>query len=139
MADTAELTIKQAAAELGIAERTCRKWLQDGKLEGRKVVKGQREVWRVSAAVCRKLGPDIPAAESAASGRKSAAQLGTRVLDEVRSLREENAEYRQAIVLLSERVAGLELTLRRLLPAPAAEEPEPKRRGLWERLWRRRG
>ena len=31
-----ELTVKQAAHALGIAERTCRKWLEEGRLEGRK-------------------------------------------------------------------------------------------------------
>jgi excisionase family DNA binding protein len=37
------LTVQQAARDLGIAERTCRKWLAEGRLEGRRDRKGNRD------------------------------------------------------------------------------------------------
>ncbi len=58
-----ELTVTQAAHALGIAERTCRKWLEEGRLEGRKDRKGNRDVWRIPAEACRKVRPDVTAAQ----------------------------------------------------------------------------
>jgi len=54
------------------------------------------------------------------------------VLDEVRSLREENTEYRAVIGHLAERVGALEATIQRLLPPPAEEEPPPRS---WWKFW----
>lgn len=124
-----ELTVKQAAHALGIAERTCRKWLEEGRLEGRKDRKGNRDVWRIPAEACRKVRPDVTAAQEAALGESGAASHTAELIaNEVRSLREENAQYRtvlelqaQALGRLTERIATLEETLRLL---PPAQEPQ---------------
>lgn len=134
------LTVKQAARELGIAERTCRKWLAEGRLEGRRFRIGNRLLWRVSAESAARLRPEKTAesgAESAAQG--AALETAKALVAEVRSLREENAEYRrvielqaQALARVQERLAALEEAVTRALP-PAREEPEPKR-PWWRKL-----
>ena len=131
------LSVKAAARELGIAERTCRKYLEEGKLEGRKVLKGNREVWRVFPEACRKIRPDIQGPETAVPSAQSEAQA---VLEELRSLRQENAEYRQVIELqaqaterLAARIAALEDMIQKALP-PAVEESDPEVKLTW---WRR--
>ena len=70
-----ELTVKQAAHALGIAERTCRKWLEEGRLEGRKDRKGNRDVWRIPAEACRKVRPAKGSAEPLARQRPCAVCL----------------------------------------------------------------
>lgn len=136
------LTVRQAARDLGIAERTCRKWLEVGRLKGRKDRKGDRDVWRVSAEACRKLRPDVGAAQGSESAAQTAApHAAAALLDEVRSLREEGTEYRRvielqahAIAALAARIADLEASVQKALP-PA---PDPEARaGWWGRLFRR--
>jgi len=137
-----ELSVKQAALTLGVAERTCRKWVEEGKLEGRKVRNGNRDVWRIPAEACRKLRPDFTAAQDAVSAESGAASRAAEVLvDEVRSLREENAEYRRVLELqaqafgrLTDRIAALEDALRLLPPAPTPE-PEAQADGWLKRLF----
>ena len=152
MADL-ELTVKQAALELGIAERTCRKWLGQGKIEGRKGRKGSRAVWRVSADAVRKLRPEQSAVQDAVYAEQTSligpdSRAASAVLGELRSLREENAEYRrvielqtQAIHAFEERLTSVEAAnqevvglVHRLLP-PAIDE-ERKARPWW-RFWER--
>lgn len=136
-----ELTVKQAAHALGIAERTCRKWLEEGRLEGRKDRKGNRDVWRIPAEACRKMRPDVTAAQDAALAESgSASRAAEAIVDEVRSLREENAQYRtvlelqaQALGRLTDRIAALEEALRLLPPAQ-----EPQRRNWFSRVFRGR-
>jgi len=126
MSDDLEYTVKQAARELQKPERTIRDWLQRGKLGGRQI-RGKRGLeWRVYADSMRAK----KAASDAAGGKGDAAKLNAAgggdyaaLLDVVRSLREENLEYRAYLERLTLEIAGLRETLQRLLP-PA---PEPRR------------
>ena len=122
-----ELSVTQAARMCGIAERTCRKWLAEGKLEGRKVRKGSRDVWRVSAASCR----SQQVAEQAAAHNTA---LGPQ--DWMLLLRAQSEQ----IGRLTDEVAALRGDLQRLLPAHEEAEPmdEKEARGWWQRLWHKR-
>ena len=128
-----ELTVKQAAKDLRTTPRTIRRWIKAGKLTGRKVDRrtntgtfGQQ--WLITADSVRRMTADIT---PDTTGRTLQADtpsdtVTTELLDEVRSLRQENAEYRAHLERLT--VAVEELT-KALPPAP----PET----WWQRLTRR--
>ena len=131
-----ELTTQQAARELGIAARTVRDWLRRGKLVGRMVVGRRGNEWRISAESVTK-----QAADKAAGGKQEAAvDIGRRgggdyglLIAEVRSLREENAAYREHLERLTIEFERLRASVQRLLPAPKEEKPP----GLVQRTWAR--
>lgn len=142
MADL-ELTVKQAATELGISERTCRDWLRSGRLRGGRVRGRRGDEWRVYAeTLSNAKGSD--AAEAAGRGEQDAATGGggrgdgtAALVAEVRSLREETAAYREHLERLTDQIMGLRETIQRLLP-PAVEpaQVEQTRRPWWA-FWRR--
>jgi len=157
MADL-ELTVKQAADKLGVDQRTVRRWLASGKLTGRRIVRGNlTPAWRVDAAAIQRTLADKSNGQF--SGHSSTDKISGRpqrtmtagqvaiLADQVQSLREEGAEYRQVIELQAQAISGLAAQVRglteevqqlqRLLP-PAPEEVTA-RQGWWGRLWRRRG
>lgn len=121
-------TVKQAANELQVSTRTVRRWLRNGKLHGHLVGRddGLKE-WRIDAVSLM----------TVRGGRQSRPKSGGKSLDalsdEIRLLREQNAEYLQAIGQLAGRVAALERTLQRLLP-PASSPAGPRAPIPW---WRR--
>lgn len=130
MADV-ELTVNQAAKDLGRTPRAVRQALQTGKLAGRKVRGRRGTEWRVLAESIRRQD-----AEGNAEGRGNGEGNQTRkdaegaflvavaaLGEEVRSLREENAEYRRVIELLAGRIAALEASVQKALPAPREETP----------------
>ena len=137
-----ELTTKQAAEELGVADRTVRRWLKQGKLTGRKVVRGNLgEAWRISAASVRRKAADSahgqqPAAIAQGQPTDAVTVGQIQVLvNEVRSLREENAAYREHLERLTIEFERLRTSVQRLLPAPKDEKPRP----WYKRLWQRKG
>lgn len=110
-----ELSVRQAARVLSVSERTVRRWLADGRLVGRREVLGGVTVWHVSEDSARHLKMSGEG-QSIASG-EVADKVAVDLLDEVRSLRQENAEYRAHL----ERLTVAVDTLTRSLP-PAQEE-----------------
>lgn len=131
-----ELTTKQAARELGIAARTVRDWLQRGKLVGRRVDGRRGREWRISADSVAKQAAD----KAAGGGAKTAVPVGRRgggdyglLIAEVRSMREENAAYREHLERLTIEFERLRTSVQRLLPAPKDEKPP----GLLQRAWAR--
>jgi len=154
MADV-ELTVKQVAADLRTSERTVRRWLTEGRLVGRRVDRGKNlgKAWRIDADSVRRVAADVSRGQTSAakaSGHAAAtvaADQAEALAGEVRSLREEGAEYRRVIELQAQAIGNLsgrvnELAdqvaqLRRLLP-PAPEEVT-SRPSWWRRLWGRGG
>ena len=131
-----ELSTQQAAKELNIAARTVRDWLQRGKLVGRKVVGRRGNEWRVSAQSVAKNAAD----KTAGGGLEAAAERGrdggggySLLIAEVRSLREENAAYREHLERLTLEFERLRASVQRLLPAHEEEKPP----GLLQRAWAR--
>ena len=120
-----ELTVKQAAIELDVSARTIRRYLQTGKLRGRKVDRdnGLQE-WRIDPDSVR---------QANVSGHRRPVTKGTDVdalAEEVRLLRGQNAEFMTVIGQLVGRIADLEATVQKALP-PAPEE----KRSWWRMLW----
>ena len=120
-----ELTVKQAASELDVSARTIRRYLQAGKLRGRKVDRdnGLQE-WRIDADSVR---------QAKVSGQvrpKSTRADADALAEEVRLLRGQNAEFMTVIGQLVGRIADLEATVQKALP-PAPEE----KRSWWRMLW----
>lgn len=128
MADL-ELTVKQTALALDKSDRTVRRYLAQGRLRGRKVAAAQGggglEKWLIESASVRSLAADMSIGQQAPD---SSGQLA----DELRSLRQENAEYRELLGALIGEVKELKDMLRALPPAPP-------RRTLWDRLLGREG
>ena len=125
MADI-ELTVRQAAKELRLSERSVRRYLATGKLEGRLVDRESlKPIWRVSAASVRRLVKPQDSATGQAAG-KDVSDL----VAEVRMLREEGAQYREHI----ERLTMAFEELKRALPPATTEEPDPEVKLTW---WRR--
>jgi len=142
------LTVKQAAQELGISPRTVREWLRRGKLVGKKVRGKRCREWRVSADSVRRnksardAARGIQDAESDPSGRgNELAALVESLLAEIRSLREENAEYRQHLERLTMEIEELRERLLPALPPGEERQEEADRLPWWRRLfpWRSRG
>ena len=103
MAD-AELTVKQAARELGRSARTVRDWAQRGTLSGRRI-RGRRGMeWRIAADSVRRKAADHAAGATRRGGGDAATEAGdaaggySALVEEVRSLREDNAEYRAHLI-----------------------------------------
>lgn len=138
MADL-EYTVKQAARELGVSARTVRRWLASGRLSGRRDVRGNLGLeWRIDADSVRRVAADVLRGHNPtdmANGHPTDMAVETleALASEVRSLREENAAYREHLERLTLEVMALRETVQRLLP-PA---PEERRRPWWRRLWRR--
>jgi excisionase family DNA binding protein len=124
-----EMTVKQAASTLTVSARTVRRYLQTGKLSGRKVDRaGGRKEWRVSEDSVRTL---------AASGQVRPVAGGKRAdlaAEELKLLRAQNAELMTVMGQLVTRIGELESTVQKALPAAA--EPAT-RRTWWQRLWGR--
>jgi excisionase family DNA binding protein len=158
------LTPVQASRELGVSERTVRRWIGEGRLRGQQIKRGKKSMWRVERlSVLAVREEQAPAggevAEAAGSGGEvappppavSVLQLDT-LVSEVRSLREENAEYRRVIEIqagaverLRQEVTELRGLIERALPPPREEEtveavgadsPDiPERVPWWRWLW----
>ena len=120
-----ELTTQQAADELGVTTRTVCNWCNAGKLVARKERGKFGDRWLVSAQSVTEKG-----SEASTEAKRGSVETGLsrQVLDELRRLREENAEYRQHLELLTIRIDQLQQAVTRLLPAA-----KPRR---WWRLWR---
>ena len=131
MADI-ELTVKQAAKELQLSERTVRRYLTAGKLEGRRIDRENlAPIWRVSAASVRRLVKPQDSATGQAAG-KDVSDL----VSEVRMLREEGAQYREQIERLTMAFEDLK---RALPPAPAeatADDPPAEAPPWWQRIFK---
>ena len=123
-----ELTVKQAATELGVTARTVCNWCNAGKLVARKEPGKFGDRWLVSAQSVREKRSEA----STEAWRGSAeAIISRQVLAELRRLREENAEYREHLERLTIEFERLRTSVQRLLPA----HEEPTRR--WWRFWHR--
>lgn len=123
-----ELTVKQAARELSVSERTVRRWLQTGKLRGRKVDRtgGQKPLteWRIDPV-------SVQQAKASGLGRPMAAPTEADALaEEVRLLRQQNAEFMTVIGQLVVRIADLEASVQKALPPPSEE----KKKSWWQKL-----
>ena len=157
-----EFTVNQAARELGLSPRTVRRRIDQGRLVARTVDRGNLGyMYRVSAESVRRLAADSADGQQpkdTAQGQPLDTVAAGAVLEltaEVRSLREENAEYRQHLERLTIAFTELQQTVQRLLPAAPAEKQqlEEKVRELeqelveqklnfiqraWQRLWEQR-
>ena len=145
MADV-ELTVKQAAESLAKSPRTVRRWLESGKLSGRRVDRGNLgATWRVSGESVRRVAADVlhgQVSTDTAHGH-STDTLTADLVAEVRSLREENAEYRGHLERLTLEIGELRETIQKALPAATLTETEPgaqtageeKVQRPWWRLW----
>ena len=111
MAKRTYLTVSDAARRLGVSSRTVQRMLNDGRLKGRRVSKGNRLLWTVSEASVLRLGDIVATRRQATSRRENDA-----ILAELTALRSENEQMREQIALLSRQVA-------RLLPAPPVDPP----------------
>jgi excisionase family DNA binding protein len=130
MADR-ELTVKQAADELGVSERTIRDWLGNGRLRGRQVGGRRGKEWRVLT----EMPGDIPhddAADAAEGGKRDEAQAAdggeqseahTVLLSEIGALRQEHAESRRQMERLTAVIVALEDRMETLL-SPRPPDPE---------------
>lgn len=126
MADL-ELTVKQAAKELQVSERTVRRYLVAGKLEGRRIDRENlAPMWRVSSASVRRLVKP----RDSATGQTAGSDVSDLVA-EVRMLREEGAQYREQI----ERLTMAFEDLKRSLPPVKEEEPEVEVLPWWRRIF----
>lgn len=146
MADI-ELTVKQAATELRTSERNVRRWLADAKLTGRRIGRGNLgETWRVDEDSVKRMAAErtrrtasADKSHGASVKRVSAATQVAALADEVRSLREEGAEYRQVIerqaIAISELASEVRQMQRLLMPAPEEVTSRPR----WWQWWLRRG
>jgi len=136
MADL-EWTVKQAAQALVKSERTVRRYLAQGRLRGRKVAGPDSgpapEKWLIEAASVRSLAADLRA--DTTTGQTAADTIG-QVADELRSLRQENAEYRELLSRLLGEIEKLRAAVQLSLPAPGPGEGEGGR-PWWRRLWGR--
>ena len=74
-----ELTIKQAAAQLGKAESTIRAWLRQGKLDGQKVGR----TWQIPAASLAALRANPPARKASQTSRAKASKLVRQIAAQV--------------------------------------------------------
>lgn len=123
-------TVKQAARELQVSPRTVRRWIDSGRLTGQKVVRGNLGMeWRISADSVRRVSADSRGHSSTATARGQPTDMTAELLEEVRSLREEGAAYREHLERMTMEIARLREQVQRLLP-PAQEEHRP-----WWRLW----
>jgi excisionase family DNA binding protein len=154
------LTPVQASRELGVSERTVRRWIVEGRLRGQQIKRGKKMMWRVerlSVLALREAEPGggVEVAESGESGGEAAVSAPPSInvlqmdalVSEVRSLREENAEYRRVIEIqagavdrLRQEVTELRGLIERALPPPREEDPvevpEPEEVVPWWRwLW----
>jgi excisionase family DNA binding protein len=154
------LTPVQASRELGISERTVRRWIVEGRLRGQQIKRGKKMMWRVERLSVLSLKEAEPGqavevveavesrGEAPVSSTPSVAVLQMDALvSEVRSLREENAEYRRVIEIqagavdrLRQEVTELRGLIERALPPPREEvpvEPEAPEEPLpwWRWLW----
>ena len=130
-----ELTVKQAARDLQITPRAVRMALEAGKLRGRKVPGKFGDEWRISPQCIRDFSADRQRGSEEDELGTSPWQQGNddflaavdAVAGEVRSVREENAEYRGHLERLTLQIEGLT----RALP-PAQEERERLERTITE-------
>lgn len=136
------LTPVQASRELGVSERTVRRWIGEGRVRGQQVRRGKKFMWRVerlSVLALREEGAPVsaevpePGADREGTPRSSMPAVSVVQMDalvgEVRSLREENAEYRRVIEIqagavdrLRQEVTELRGLIERALPPPREEE-----------------
>jgi len=128
-----ELTVKQAARDLRTTPRTIRRWIHSGKLTGRKVDRRTKtgtfgQQWLITADSVRRMTADIAPDTTRRTPQSDTPPdtVAADLLAEVRSLRQENAEYRQHLERLTVAVEDL----RRALP------PAPKE-SWWSRMWQR--
>jgi hypothetical protein len=118
------LTIREAAEALQRSARSVRRYLQEGKLIGEKVLWGTGYKWAISQASVEKLGRRLHRG-GAGEGGAGAEQLAA----QVRALQAAVEELRAEVVHLS----GLREDWQKALPAAGEEVGEPKRRW-WQRL-----
>lgn len=124
-------TVKQAARELQVSPRTVRRWIDSGRLTGQKVVRGNLGIeWRISADSVRRVSADSRGHSSTATVRGQPTDMTAELLEEVRSLREEGAAYREHLERMTMEIAALREHVQRLLPPAQAEH-----RSWWRRLW----
>ena len=126
MSPDLELTVQQAARELGVGERTVRKWCKEGRLVARKGRGQFGPRWLISAddigkkRVAHSAEREEQTLES--EGGTGAALQFRAILDEMRRMQEEVASYR-------EQLERLTVVVERLLP-PARTEKR------WWQFWR---
>ena len=149
MADL-ELTVKEAARQLDVSDRTVRRLVNSGRIIGRKLDRGgPAGTWLIDSASVRRVAADLakPDRPEELHGQQARTdgQLVVRELaqevrglraeqtEQIHRLREENAEYRGHLERLTQEIQSLQQTMQRLLP-PAQEE---KRSLPWWKFWQR--
>lgn len=150
------LSLTDAAAHLGISERTVLRRIKDGSIMGKKIGEGRGGVWRIYLA---DLSDSRPAPTGNESDRQTIA-LGTvspsvsdsltdsqtapapevlKLIEMVDRLQEQNQQLWKTIEHWQVRAVEAEQTVKLLMPPrdePAPAEPEQKR-SWWQRMLRR--
>jgi excisionase family DNA binding protein len=155
MSDTpdnhAGVTLAEAAALLGVSERTVLRRIEKGKLQGSKVDAERGQVWRVfmdGVSVTPDTTDKHPAGVSdTADITPATAQpevlkaleifehIHQEQQEEIEQLRRENNELRTATAHWQARYQEAQETVQRLLPAPKDDEPEPASEVVERRPW----
>jgi len=156
-ADTG-LSLTDAAAQLGISERTVLRRIKDGTVDGRKIGEGRGGVWRIYLGVSDSQPAPVSDSPTNAPGTLSdsptdepgnvsasvsdsqtqPAQDMIRMVELVDKLQAQNQQLAGQLGYLQRQVQEQQETIQKLLPAPKDEpEPsaEPERRPWWRRLW----
>lgn len=150
------LPVRHAAQQLGISERSIRRYLRAGVYHGR-LIAGNTQVWLpaaggtsppvlpVSDASSGNTGSTVPVLPdmSGTTGEETAGTTGNQgnegslaVIELARLLREAldgKSTAEQAAAMWQERARNLETQVEQLLALPAHEEEPPRR---WWRFWR---
>ena len=153
--DMAAMTPAEAAARLGISERTVQRRLKQGSLHGYKVDTGRGEVWRVVLdgmddtppvqpdAMAAKATPiaDVTTSDVAEFAHAVIDELRQEYRDELERLRRDNQQLAGQVGYLQRQVLEQQETIQRLLMAPKEPEPaepeppdRPVRVSWWKRL-----
>ncbi len=149
-ATTDSLSLAEAAARLGVSERTVLRRIEKGGLSGHKVAAERGEVWRVSLDGMTDTHDNVPAGVSAVTDNHSAAMTDTadstpapelmKALEIVDRLQRDNQQLAGQVGYLQARVQDQERQIG-LLMAPKDEpapEPEPTLEPAPSRPWWRR-
>ena len=154
-ADTG-LSLTDAAAQLGISERTVLRRIKDGTVDGRKVGEGRGGVWRIYLSVSDSQPAPVSdsptnapgtlsdsptdepgnASASVSDSQTQPAQDMIRMVELVDKLQAQNQQLAGQLGYLQRQVQEQQETIQKLLPAPKDEpEPpaEPERRPWWKR------
>jgi excisionase family DNA binding protein len=133
-----QLTVSQAAAALGVSERTIRRRCASGKLQAELISTESGATWLIPIESLGMEPSLIPAAEAAAPAAASVAIIERPDQEQFARLESEIAQIKAFLAgQMSARIADLEAENARLRAELAAPRPQPGRTS-WLDLFRRK-